>query len=209
MTIAEGEPVTVAAVNFVGFDVDPARPPRRAARSSCRSRSGSRATASSSSRRTKWRVNELNDHGYPYAKVSTNEDDGADGKQATLTFTAEPGQDRALRAGRDRRATRASATTSSARELTFKPGDLYRRSVVQDSQRRLYGMELFQFANIEPLNPELQPAEVPIRVTVAEGNHQRVNFGVGYGTEEKARVDAEYHHVNFLGGARSAGAHAR
>jgi outer membrane protein insertion porin family/translocation and assembly module TamA len=50
---------------------------------------------------------------------------------------------------------------------------------------------------------------VPVRVTVAEGSHQRVNFGVGYGTEEKARVDAEYHHVNFLGGARSAGAHVR
>jgi outer membrane protein insertion porin family/translocation and assembly module TamA len=46
-------------------------------------------------------------------------------------------------------------------------------------------------------------------VTVAEGDHQRVNFGVGYGTEEKARVDAEYRHVNFLGGARSAGVHVR
>ena len=41
-----------------------------------------------------------------------------------------------------------------------------------------------------------------MRVTVAEGNHQRTNFGVGYGTEEKARVDAEYHHLNFFGGAR-------
>ena len=47
------------------------------------------------------------------------------------------------------------------------------------------------------------------RVTVAEGKHQRVNFGIGYGTEEKGRVDAEYHHVNFLGGARTAGVHGR
>jgi outer membrane protein insertion porin family/translocation and assembly module TamA len=44
---------------------------------------------------------------------------------------------------------------------------------------------------------------------VAEGDHQRVNIGVGYGTEEKARVDGEYHHVNFFGGARSAGGHGR
>ena len=80
---------------------------------------------------------------------------------------------------------------------------------MQDSQRRLYGLELFQFANVETLNQEQQSVEVPIRVTVAEGNHQRVNFGIGYGTEEKARVDAEYHHVNFLGGARTAGAHVR
>jgi outer membrane protein insertion porin family len=73
----------------------------------------------------------------------------------------------------------------------------------------LYGMELFQFANVQALDQDLQPAEVPTRITVAEGKHQRVNFGVGYGTEEKERVDAEYHELNFLGGARSAGAHVR
>jgi outer membrane protein insertion porin family/translocation and assembly module TamA len=70
-------------------------------------------------------------------------------------------------------------------------------------------MELFQFVNVEALNPEREDPQVRTRVTVAEGKHQRTNFGVGYGTEEKARVDGEYHHVNFLGGARTAGAHAR
>ncbi len=42
-------------------------------------------------------------------------------------------------------------------------GELYRRSIMQDSQRRLYGLELFQSANIEPVNPEQQLDEVPIR----------------------------------------------
>jgi outer membrane protein assembly factor BamA len=50
---------------------------------------------------------------------------------------------------------------------------------------------------------------VPTRVTVAEGKHRRVNFGVGYGTEEKARVDARWRHANFFGGARTAGIAAR
>ena len=50
---------------------------------------------------------------------------------------------------------------------------------------------------------------MPTKITVAEGKHQRVNFGVGYGTEERARFDGEYHHVNFFGGARIAGVHAR
>ena len=70
-------------------------------------------------------------------------------------------------------------------------------------------MELFQFVSVQPVEVNKQPAEVATRVSVAEGNHQRVNFGVGYGTEEKARVDAEYHHLNFLGGARTAAVHAR
>jgi outer membrane protein insertion porin family len=140
--------------------------------------------------------------------VSTGEDLGPDGKHATVTFTADPGMI-AYFGPIQIQGNKSVDEHVIRRELTFKPGELFRRSVMQESQRRLYGLSLFQFANIEPLNPELQPAEVPMRVTVAEGNHQRVNFGVGYGTEEKARIDAEYHHVNFLGGARSAGAHVR
>ncbi len=95
------------------------------------------------------------------------------------------------------------------RELTFKPGELYQRSLVQDTQRRLYGMELFQFANVEPLNQERQPGRSADAGHRGRGEAQRVNFGVGYGTEEKARIDAEYHRVNFLGAARAAGAHVR
>jgi outer membrane protein insertion porin family/translocation and assembly module TamA len=38
---------------------------------------------------------------------------------------------------------------------------------------------------------------------VTEGKHRKVNFGVGYGTEEKARIAADWRHVNFLGGART------
>jgi outer membrane protein assembly complex protein YaeT len=101
------------------------------------------------------------------------------------------------------------STRVIARQLSYRQGDLYRRSAVQTSQRRLYGMELFEFVNVDALDLEQQSPQVWTRVTVAEGNHQRVHFGVGYGTEEKARVDGEYHHVNFFGGARTAGAHAR
>jgi len=72
------------------------------------------------------------------------------------------------------------------REIAYAPGDLYRLSLVQDTQRRLYAMELFQFATVVPVNQEQQPAEVSTRVTVAEGKHQRVRFGVGYGNRGKS-----------------------
>jgi outer membrane protein assembly complex protein YaeT len=207
VTIAEGDPVKVVALNFSGFDdVPPAhladlKKAAPLAVGQPRDRQLVVATHEMA-------VNELKDHGFPYGKVTTDEDDGSDGKQATLTFTADPGQ--IAHIGSIQIVGNKSVSERVIeRELTFKPGDLYERTVIQQSQRRLYGLELFQFANIEPVNPEEQPEEVPIKVTVAEGNHQRVNFGVGYGTEEKARVDAEYHHLNFLGGARSAGAHVR
>src|SRR5262249_53366526 len=154
-------------------------------------------------------VNELKDHGFPYAKVTTGETNpGDDPKKSVLTFTADPGQ-LAHFGDVEIVGNKSVSDHIIERQLRFKPGDLFRRSLVQDSQRRLYGMELFQFVNIEPQNQEVQPEDVPTKVTVAEGKHQRVNFGVGYGTEERARVDAEYHHLNFLGGARSAGVHVR
>lgn len=207
INIAEGDPVKVAAIDFEGFDVIP--PGHFAAlQKQVPLKVGQPRDRQLVVGTHELALNELKDHGYPYAKVNTAENDGATGKDAVLTFTAEPGK-LAHFGNVDIQGNKSVSDHVIERELTFKPGDLYQRSLVQDSQRRLYGMELFQFANIEPVDPELQPAEVPMRVTVAEGNHQRVNFGVGYGTEEKARVDAEYHHVNFFGGARSAGAHVR
>ena len=207
ITIDEGEPIRIAAVDFVGFDVIPPdhlddlkdRMPLNVG--DPRDRQFVVTTHEMA-------LNELRDHGFPYAKVATNETESDDGRTASLTFTAEPGQI-AYIGTIEISGNRSVSDSVIRRELTFKPGDLYRRSEMQSSQRRLYALELFQFANVQALNPELEAPEVPVRVTVAEGKHQRVNFGVGYGTEEKARVDAEYHHVNFLGGARSAGAHGR
>lgn len=208
VSIAEGDPIKVAALDFVGFDVIPA-PHLADLKKRVPLKVGQPRDRRLVVETHEMALNELKDHGYPYSKVATKEEDtGANGKEANLSFTAQPGK--IAHFGNIEIAGNSSVSDRVIRrELTFKPGDLYERNLVQESQRRLYGLELFQFANIEPQNPELQPDDVPTRVTVAEGNHQRVNFGVGYGTEEKGRVDAEYHHLNFLGGARTAGAHVR
>jgi outer membrane protein insertion porin family/translocation and assembly module TamA len=208
ITIAEGEPVKVAAINFVGFDDVIPAPHFDTLKNQIPLKVGAPRDRALVVTTHEMALNELKDHGYPYAKVDTTEDDGPDGKIATVTFSAAPGKIAHI-GPIEIQGNKTVTARVIERELTFKSGDLYQRSVLQDSQRRLYGLELFQFANIEPVNPELEPTEVPIRITVAEGKHQRVNFGVGYGTEEKARVDAEYHHVNFLGDARLAGVHAR
>src|SRR5262245_11370977 len=231
LNISEGDPVNVSAITFTGFDVIP--PDHLdTMKKEAPLKVGQPRDRQLVVTTHEMALNELKDHGYPYAKVSTQEDN-ASSKEAALTFTADPGT-LAYFGPIQIQGNKSVSDRVIQRQLTFKPGDLYRRSVVQDSQRRLYGLELFQFANIEAMTGEKpqqspagdeadatqpdqpaqpaaadQPDQIPMRVTVAEGNHQRVNFGVGYGSEEKARVDAEYHHVNFLGGARTAGVHAR
>lgn len=204
VTINEGEPVVVAAVELQGFDVIPAdhldELRKRLPLAVGQPRDRQNVVVAH-----EMAINELRDHGYPYSKVNTAE---SGDKAVTLTFTAELGPVAYFGPV----AISGNSTVSNRvieRQLTFKEGDLYRRSLVQDSQRRLYAMELFQFVNIESLEPEKQEANVRMRVTVAEGRHQRVTLGIGYGTEEKARIDTSYRHVNFLGGARTAGVRGR
>ncbi len=208
VTIEEGEPVRVAAIDFVGFESAVPAGDLQPLKSQAPLKIGALHDRQNVVATREMALNLLKDHGYPYAKIDTAEDRDLDKKMATVTFTAAPGN--LVHIGAiEIQGNKTVSDRVIERQLTFKTGDVYRRSTLQDSQRRLYGLELFQFANIEPINPELQPTEAPIRITVAEGKHQRVNFGVGYGTEEKGRVDAEYRHVNFFGGARQAGAHAR
>ncbi len=207
LTIVEGEPVVVRAVEFESFEALPAD-----RREYLEGHSGI-ALGKPRDRQIvaaahEVAVNELRDQGYPYARVATAEALSPSGKESTITFTAEPGPESHF--GAIEIVGAKSVTENEIRrQLRIKPGALYRRSLVQDSQRRLYALALFQFVNIENLNPEQQNPEVPMRVTIAEGRHQRVTGGVGYGTEEKGRIEGEYHHVNFLGGGRSAGAHGR
>lgn len=207
VTIDEGAPMLVTSVAFDGFDVVPAG--RLAAlKDTVVVKVGQPRDRQQVSLSRDMALNELREHGYPYARVETEERAGATSVETTIAFRASPGP---LAHFGPVEITGNTGVGSDViqRQLTFKPGDLYRRSLVQQSQRRLYQLQLFQFVNVESLNVDEQSPELRMRVTVAEGRHQRVNLGVGYGTEEKARAEGAYHHLNFLGGARTAGAQAR
>ena len=140
--------------------------------------------------------------------MSTAETLSATGRSVAITFTAEPGP-LAYFGAIEIAGNQTVGDRVIERQVTYRPGDLYRRSLVQESQRQLYSMALFQFVNIDAIDPEPESTELRTRVTVTEGRHQRLNFGFGYGTEDKMRAVGQYRHVNFFGGARSAGVQAR
>jgi outer membrane protein assembly complex protein YaeT len=207
ITVDEGMPVRIASVDLQGFDVIPPTHLKEL-KDDIPLHVGEPRDRQAVLTAHDLALNELRDHGHPYAKVTIDEQKGADPRELAITLVATPGP----RANFGPIEITGNTSVSDAvirRQLQYEPGDLYQRSAILDSQRRLYSMALFTFVNIETLNAETQDPEVKTRITVVEGKHQRVNLGVGYGTEENARVDGEYHHVNFLGGARSAGVHGR
>ena len=202
LNIVEGQPVVVEKIEYQGFD---ALPPDHLAelqgRVALKERAPLDRALAQATREAA--LDEIKDHGFPYATVRMTERSGSNDHARVVTLAADAGKQ--ARYG----AITVDGNTSVSdnvvtRQLTFRPNWRYRLSQVQESQRRLYDLETFQFANIEPEIPEgEQPDIVPVKVTVTEGKHRKVNFGVGYGSEEKARASIDWRHVNFFGGART------
>jgi outer membrane protein assembly complex protein YaeT len=207
VNIDEGAPVRVERVAFDGFEPLPEQHRSQLERE-LPLKTGAPLDRALLQASREAALDELRDHGYPYASVKIGEEAGSSDRSRVVTLTADPGP--IAHFGPIEISGNAAVSDNIVRrQLTYRPGQLFRQSALQESQRKLYGPELFDFANVEPLRTEEKPAAVPTRVTVTEGKHQKVNFGVGYGTEERARVQVDWRHVNFLGGARTAGVLAR
>src|SRR5262249_52791627 len=140
-------------------------------------------------------VNLLRENGYPYARVEALEGSGPTPNTVTLTFAAEPGN-----AAKFGPITITGNQTVGEdvvrRQLAFAQGETFKMSRVLESQRRLYSLELFQFASFEVPDLASQPAEIPVKTTLIEGKHRRVQFGGGYGSEEHTRAQVNWRHVN-------------
>ncbi len=207
VNIDEGPPLRVEKVVFEGFDVLPdahrynldTKLPLKAGQPLDRALlQASREAA----------LDELRDHGYAYATVRLGEEPGSSDHQRVVFLRGEAGP--LTYTGPIEISGNSSVGDNVVRrQLTYKPGELYQQSKLRESQRKLYGLELFNFVNIEPLNTDQQVTNVPTRVTVTEGKHRKINLGVGYGSEERARAQVDWRHVNFFGGARTAGVQAR
>src|SRR5262249_40381227 len=188
ITVAEGEPIRVAAIHFTGLDLIPPAH-LETLKNEIPLKVGEPRDRQLVATSREMAVNELRDHGYPYAKFETKEDDDASSRSAALTFDADPGPISYF-GPIEIAGNKSVGDGVIRREIAYKPGYLPRIRLRGEPQGVFSRMELFKFVNVEALNVKPHPTAVPTRVTVAEGNHQRVNFGVGYGTEEKARVDA-------------------
>ena len=202
VNIDEGRPIVVEQIEYVGFDVVSPRG-MAALKNRVPLKAGApldRALAQASRESV---LDAVKDHGYPYATVRLTERPGGNDRAEILTLTATLGT-AATFGDVEVVGNKSVSEHVVERQLTFRPGDRFRLSQLQDSQRRLYGLQTFQFVNIETDTKEgEQPPAVPIKVTLTEGKSKKVNFGVGYGSEEKARASVDWRNVNFFGGART------
>ena len=189
IVIAEGEPVRVESITFTGFDSLPENH-RRDLSTRLPLKEGQPLDRAQMQASREIALDELKDHGHPYASVRVTEAAGSAARRVTIGFEADAGP--VAYFGPIQIAGNTSVNERIIRrQLWFRPG------------------QLFEFVNVEPVGLDEQASEIATRVTVTEGKHRRVNFSVGYGSEEKARGEIDWRHVNFFGGARTAGVLAR
>ena len=201
--IDEGAPTIVERVDYESFDVLSDLDKLRRAMPI---QSGAPLDAVAVRRTRQLMIDAMRDHGYPRADARVDIREAATRRQI-ITLTGIPGE--AARYGPieiDGLSTVGEHVVR--RQLTYRPGELFRISDLRESQRGLYGLELFKFVNVTEA-PQAPGAEIPTRVTVVEGDHRRVNLSAGFGSEERLRGEADWRHVNFLGSARTAGVTGR
>jgi outer membrane protein assembly complex protein YaeT len=154
-------------------------------------------------------VTRLRNHGYPYAEVLRNFDSEAGVLRAEVTLEAIPG--RPMRVGAVMIHGLEDVDTATVRRLlTVRPGERFRQDALYQSQRDLYGMGVFSYANVV-LVDSLPPAgsggsgdsTVRVLVQVQEGPRRRVRFGLGYGSVECWRAQTGWTANDFVGGART------
>ena len=161
-------------------------------------------------------VARLRNGGYPYAEVLRNFDSEAGALRAEVTLEAVPGPP--MRVGEVTIHGLVDVDTATVRRmLTVRSGDRFRQEALYQSQRDLYGMGVFRYANVI-LVDSLPPANgggrsgdstVRVLVQVQEGPQHRVRFGFGYGSVECVRAETGWTANDFVGGARTLDLSAR
>ncbi len=84
--------------------------------------------------------------------------------------------------------------------LSFRPGDLFRRSAMIESQRNLYESNLFKLAALEV--PESFDSLKTVNVLLREAPLHEARIGGGFNTVDFIQTEARFTHYNLLGGAR-------
>jgi outer membrane protein assembly factor BamA len=72
---------------------------------------------------------------------------------------------------------------------------------MRETHRRLAALGLFESVSVEISAPD-RAAAVPTRISVRENDLNQISYSFGFGSEEQLSADAQWRHLNFLGGGR-------
>jgi outer membrane protein assembly complex protein YaeT len=206
ITVDEGAPRLVAQLDMVGFEV---LPPNDLAklRRNIALEAGTVLDHASIGAAHGMAMRALQDAGYPFPQVDVAEAPVI-GSPVIVTLTADPGDPAAYGEIAIKGDERVDDDVVR-RALAFKTGDKFSLAATTVSEKRLYDMQLFQLADVELVGQTVVNGMVPVNVAVTSNKLRQIRTSVGYGSEERARGEAEWKHLNLFGGARTGTVHGK
>jgi outer membrane protein insertion porin family/translocation and assembly module TamA len=145
-------------------------------------------------------ADELRREGYIDAAVLRDYFIPRDSLTASVTLRVDPGP--RVRVGEVEIEGSADVGDEVVRSLLdFQTGDWFRESRVIESQRRLFNLEAFRYANIT--SARASDSVVDLSVQVATAPRRAVRTGFGVQTDECVELQAQLINRNFFGGGRT------
>lgn len=89
------------------------------------------------------------------------------------------------------------------KQLKYKEGDLYNRSLLERTRKNLYFLQMFRVVSVLPqMGEDSLRNPIPVRLYVEEAPRLNARVGLGYGTEDKFRTFLDLTYLGLLGDAR-------
>jgi outer membrane protein assembly factor BamA len=148
----------------------------------------------------------LRDAGFPDAVVTASHT--CPGDRCTIVLKADPGEHAVI--GRVVVAGLVRTSQSAVLKVAgLEPGEAAGPDALLAAQRRLLALGIFERASIHPVPGQTTGSRRGIVLDLAEGPSGAYGFGLGWDTEQKARVSFSWSQLNLFGTARSLGFDAR
>ncbi len=152
----------------------------------------------------------LANSGYPEGRVVVDVDTSEEGR-AEVVLSARPGPfvtiQQLVIAGL--RTTRQAVVERALERAELRAGMPYSAAAIVEAQRRLYQLGIFRRVTIAPIPGDERAAERTMVVRCEEGAQRSYLVGLGYDTEDGARITLGWSHLNLFGGAHGIGVEAR
>ena len=200
IVVREGQPVLAEDIAFTGFGVLPTGSVN-ALREASAVQPGQPLARSDVQRTARQAMDALWNAGYAYATVEILEAELAPDR-VRIEVRAVPGL-QTIFGPVDITGHVNVSDAVIRRELAYRPGEVFRATPIQESQRRLSQLGLFDSIEIEVLERENPTEGASTRVQVTESDHTQFTYSFGYGTDTGAFGEGGWRHLNFLGGART------
>jgi outer membrane protein assembly complex protein YaeT len=207
IVVDEGQPVRVGRLQYRGFDVLGSDTLEQL-RAQATLQPGDVLARADVLRTVQLFANALRNEGYARANVEVEQGTPSADQTVDVTLRATPGM-QAYFGAIEVVGNKTVSDDVVRRQLLYRPGERFTASTLEESQRRLYGLGLFEFATIDVVDGDTRQAEVKTHVTVSGRDHREVQFSLGYGTEEQLSGEAWLTHLNLFGGARKASVHGK